>query len=128
MKHHQLSLPPSSASNVCEVTLASIWADVLRVERVGVDDNFYDLGGDSIAAIRIAARAQKEGLELSAGLIFQHQTVGELAEITGNTKALEKEPVGEAEDDLEPFALASLGADGLDAIAAALNSSSKGGS
>ncbi|MBF9132823.1 SDR family NAD(P)-dependent oxidoreductase [Plantactinospora sp. S1510] len=43
-----------------ETTLADIWAAVLRLERVGVDDDFYRLGGDSIVAIELIARIRKE--------------------------------------------------------------------
>jgi aryl carrier-like protein len=51
---------------------------VLQVEPVGLDDDFYDLGGDSIAAIRIAARARDRGLDVSAPDLFNHPTVGAL--------------------------------------------------
>ncbi|MEV5320350.1 non-ribosomal peptide synthase/polyketide synthase [Streptomyces sp. NPDC052687] len=62
-----------------EQTLAAIWADVLRVERVGARDNFFALGGDSILSIQIVSRARQAGLALTTKDVFRHQTVAELA-------------------------------------------------
>ncbi|MEM7044298.1 MAG: amino acid adenylation domain-containing protein [Pseudomonadota bacterium] len=109
-----------------EILLAALWADVLRIERVGVDDNYYDLGGDSISAIRIAARARKDGIDLPPALIFQHQTVAELAAVVGVTDG--EQVVPPDDHDPSPFTLAGLGTDSFDAIAAALGSSRKSGS
>jgi non-ribosomal peptide synthase protein (TIGR01720 family) len=64
-----------------EATLAQIWAEVLRLERVGVHDNFFALGGDSILSIQIIARAKQAGLHLTPKQIFQHQTIAELAAV-----------------------------------------------
>ena len=70
-------LAPRTAA---EEALADIWAEVLGLERVGVQDNFFELGGDSILAIQVVARASRSGLRLSPRLLFQHQTVAELAQ------------------------------------------------
>ena len=64
-----------------EEVLAGIWATVLRLERVSVEDNFFALGGDSILGIQIVARAGQAGLRLSPQQLFQHQTVTELAAV-----------------------------------------------
>jgi aryl carrier-like protein len=64
-----------------EAQLAELWRAVLRVKRVGVNDNFFDLGGDSIAAIQIVAMANDAGLELTTQELFQHQTVADLADV-----------------------------------------------
>jgi non-ribosomal peptide synthase protein (TIGR01720 family) len=64
-----------------EELLAGIWAEVLGCERVGVDDNFFDLGGDSILSIQIVARARRQGLHLEPRHLFEHQTVAELAAV-----------------------------------------------
>jgi aspartate racemase len=58
-----------------EQALAHVWSRVLEIERVGVDDNFFDLGGDSLLAIQLAASAAEDGLPLTAGLVMQHQTI-----------------------------------------------------
>ena len=61
-----------------EQALAQIWREVLRLDRVGVEDNFFDLGGDSIQSIRIVARAHQEGIGLTVRQMFEQQTIGEL--------------------------------------------------
>jgi amino acid adenylation domain-containing protein/non-ribosomal peptide synthase protein (TIGR01720 family) len=72
-----------AAESAAEVALARIWADVLEVERVGVHDNFFALGGDSILSIRILTEAQKAGLALTVQQLFQYQTIAELARVAG---------------------------------------------
>ncbi|MER6203646.1 amino acid adenylation domain-containing protein [Streptomyces sp. NPDC001586] len=62
-----------------ERLLAQIWSDVLGIPAVGVTDNFYELGGDSILGIRVVARAKKAGLVISARDVFRKQTIAELA-------------------------------------------------
>jgi hypothetical protein len=48
------------AGSAVESALASMWASVLGLDRVGLDDDFFELGGDSLQAARIAARATAE--------------------------------------------------------------------
>ena len=62
-----------------EEVLCALYAEVLGVERVGVDDNFFALGGDSIMSIQLVSRARKAGLEITPRAVFQHQTVAALA-------------------------------------------------
>jgi amino acid adenylation domain-containing protein len=62
-----------------EERLATLWREVLGIERVGVHDNFFALGGDSILSIRIVARGRDDGLALRPRHLFLHQTVAELA-------------------------------------------------
>ncbi|MFF9202054.1 non-ribosomal peptide synthase/polyketide synthase [Streptomyces sp. NPDC014986] len=62
-----------------ERTLAAIWTDVLHVERVGADDNFFALGGDSILSIQVVARARQAGLTITSRDVYRHQTVAALA-------------------------------------------------
>ncbi|MBO9883270.1 non-ribosomal peptide synthetase [Xanthomonas sp. D-109] len=62
--------------NDVEAELARIWAEVLRLEKVGIDDRFFDLGGNSVAAIRMINRAKKAlGLNLSIRNLFEQQTI-----------------------------------------------------
>ena len=76
-------LQPSQATakprNETEQVLARVWADVLGVGRVGIDDNFFDLGGDSILSLQIVARARQAGVHVTPQQAFEHPTVGELA-------------------------------------------------
>ncbi|RKG92068.1 non-ribosomal peptide synthetase [Corallococcus terminator] len=64
-----------------EETLATIWAETLKLERVGVQDNFFELGGDSILSMRIVARATQAGLRLLVRDIFEHPVIEELAAV-----------------------------------------------
>ncbi|MBO3747622.1 amino acid adenylation domain-containing protein [Streptosporangiaceae bacterium NEAU-GS5] len=63
-----------------EEVLAGVFAEVLGVDRVGVDDDFFTVGGDSIRSIQVVARARARGVEVSAQEIFEHRTVAALAE------------------------------------------------
>jgi amino acid adenylation domain-containing protein/non-ribosomal peptide synthase protein (TIGR01720 family) len=62
-----------------EEALAAIWCEVLGLPGVGIHDNFFRLGGDSILSIRVVARARQAGLILTPRQIFERQTVAELA-------------------------------------------------
>jgi aryl carrier-like protein len=62
-----------------EAQLAAVWARVLGLPRVGVAENIFDIGGDSILISRISLEARQAGLNLPARLLYQHQTVGALA-------------------------------------------------
>ncbi len=62
-----------------EAVLVTIWAGVLGLERVGVDDNFFALGGDSLHSVRVLAMAKEQGIEFTLQHLFQHQTVAALA-------------------------------------------------
>ncbi|MGW2715712.1 condensation domain-containing protein, partial [Streptomyces sp. NPDC001356] len=71
-----------------ERVLAGIWADLLGLEQVGVDDNFFMLGGDSILSIQVVSRARAAGLTLSPRDLFRHPTVAELAAAGGAAPAV----------------------------------------
>jgi non-ribosomal peptide synthase protein (TIGR01720 family) len=62
-----------------EERLAEIASQVLRCDRVGVYDNLFDLGIDSILGIQIASRARQAGLTVNPALVFQYPTLAELA-------------------------------------------------
>ncbi|WP_437275953.1 amino acid adenylation domain-containing protein [Sorangium sp. So ce375] len=62
-----------------ELRLAAVWSEVLRVEAVARHDDFFALGGDSIAAMRVAARAAEVGLLLSTRLLLAHSTLASVA-------------------------------------------------
>ncbi len=67
-----------------EETLARIWAEVLGVDRVGINDNFLELGGDSIIGIQVVARANQAGLKFTPRQIFHYQTIARLANDIGH--------------------------------------------
>lgn len=64
-----------------ESVFAEIWQDVLRVDRVGIFDNFFALGGDSILNLQIIARAHQRGLKLTPKQLFENRTVAEIAAV-----------------------------------------------
>ncbi len=66
-----------------EVTIAGIFADVLGKDRVGLDDDFFAVGGDSIRSIQVVARARAAGLSLTAQDVFKLRSVAELAAVAG---------------------------------------------
>ncbi len=74
-----------------EEALARIWAEVLRLPQVGVRDNFFEIGGDSILSIQIVARAQQAGFWITPRQLFQHPTIGELACVAGFTAEVSAE-------------------------------------
>ncbi|WP_433730545.1 non-ribosomal peptide synthase/polyketide synthase [Actinoplanes sp. CA-051413] len=76
-----------------ERQLTEIWAGVLGAERVGVTDNFFTLGGDSILSIQVVSRARQAGLRLTSRDIFLHQSIAELALVTGAAEVSEAAPV-----------------------------------
>ncbi|WP_202049557.1 SDR family NAD(P)-dependent oxidoreductase [Rhizobium skierniewicense] len=62
-----------------EVRLVSIWSDILGFEPVGVMDDFYDLGGDSVAILQIVARAREQGIDIDTNKAFEARTIEQLA-------------------------------------------------
>ncbi|TDD09921.1 phosphopantetheine-binding protein [Nonomuraea diastatica] len=62
-----------------ERRIAAVWTDVLGVARIGLDDGFFALGGNSLQAVRVAARLAAQGLPATAGHLFNAPTVAELA-------------------------------------------------
>ncbi|WP_204063187.1 non-ribosomal peptide synthetase, partial [Planobispora siamensis] len=80
-----------------ERLLCGLFAEVLGLTRAGADDGFFDLGGDSIAAIRLVARARESGLAITPKQVFRHQTPEALALV-----AEEAEATAAAEDGVGP--------------------------
>jgi amino acid adenylation domain-containing protein len=80
--HHRPDLATVLASPKTETegTLARIWEKLLDLEQVGIDDNFFDLGGDSLLALRCVIQANRAGISLRPDAIFQYQTIAELAQ------------------------------------------------
>jgi amino acid adenylation domain-containing protein len=66
-----------------ETTLAEIWAQVLEVDRVGIHDNFFALGGDSITSLRIVAAAKGRGLDMKLSSLYRNGTIALVADEIG---------------------------------------------
>ncbi|WP_435847536.1 amino acid adenylation domain-containing protein [Streptomyces globisporus] len=83
-----------------EARVAEIWAQVLQLERVGVEDGFFDLGGHSIRAVALVGALRAAGFDVGVREVFEHRTVAELSEfLTGRPAPTETAPP------VEPFAL-----------------------
>ena len=65
--------------NETEKALSAIWKELLHADQVGIHDNFFDLGGDSIITIQVQSRARRLGYELKPNDIFIHQTISSLS-------------------------------------------------
>lgn len=82
---HSVAFPPVESgepSHPSEKILTELWRTVLKQDDIGIHDNFFDRGGDSILAMQIIARANQQGLQLSAHQLFKHQTIAALAQVT----------------------------------------------
>ncbi len=78
-----LSAPYIAAAGAIEQSLAEIWGDLLGVEPIGALDDFFELGGDSVVAIQVIARARRAGLRVTPRQVFEHRTVRSLAAVVG---------------------------------------------
>ncbi|OSX98878.1 non-ribosomal peptide synthetase [Bacillus mycoides] len=74
-----------------EETLATIWKQVLGIKKVGIHDNFFEIGGDSILSIQIVSRAKQAGLQLTPKQMFEHQTIAELAQVVNEERGVQAE-------------------------------------
>ncbi|MFJ7071664.1 amino acid adenylation domain-containing protein [Streptomyces sp. NPDC098781] len=75
-----------------EKTLCAVFAEVLGLERIGVDDDFFALGGDSIVAMQLVGRARLAGVRISPRLVFRHRTVAALAAVAAPADATAPRP------------------------------------
>jgi acyl-CoA synthetase (AMP-forming)/AMP-acid ligase II/acyl carrier protein len=76
-----------------EKTLAGIWAEVLRLERVGIDDNLFELGADSLHIFQIAARANKAGIHVAPAQFLKYRTITSLLDQVKNRLAAGEKPL-----------------------------------
>ncbi|MEU3274376.1 amino acid adenylation domain-containing protein [Saccharomonospora sp. NPDC006951] len=99
---HADYVPPRTAA---EKVLCELTAELLDLDKAGVDDNFFALGGDSIMSIRLLARVREAGWVFEARAVFEHPTLGGLAGVTGRltdepvTKGTAPEPPGLTADE-----------------------------
>ncbi|HEX6289412.1 MAG TPA: AMP-binding protein, partial [Herpetosiphonaceae bacterium] len=94
-----------------EERVAEVWAEVLGLERVGVDDHFFELGGDSLLAAQLIARLhERVGVDLPLRALFEHPTVAGLAaqidEAERSDDPIVPDAAGAAHSDLVPLSYA----------------------
>ncbi|MFH5244706.1 non-ribosomal peptide synthase/polyketide synthase [Antrihabitans spumae] len=75
------SVESRTPANQLEQTLAQLFAEVLGLESVGVDDSFFALGGDSIMSIQLVSRAKAAGVQFAPRDVFERKTVARLATV-----------------------------------------------
>jgi non-ribosomal peptide synthase protein (TIGR01720 family) len=68
-------------------SLIGIWEEVLGFSPVAINDNFFEIGGDSILSIQIIAKVRKLGISVSPNQLFEHQTIAELAAAIPKSKS-----------------------------------------
>ncbi|MGW0871167.1 amino acid adenylation domain-containing protein [Streptomyces sp. NPDC002740] len=76
-----------------EKTLCALFAELLDVRRVGIDDSFFALGGDSPLAVRLTARAREASVVIDPRDVFRHKTVAGLAEVARCPEPSREPPV-----------------------------------
>ena len=70
--------------------MVSIWEEVFGIDGLGIADDIFALGGDSIRILQIVARARKAGIKLNATQIFEHRTIAAIARsIISNGQVIE---------------------------------------
>ena len=67
--------------NALEQQILAIWQTVLKTDAIGVTDNFFALGGDSILSLQVIARMRKQGFKLTPKILFDNQTIADLAKV-----------------------------------------------
>ncbi|MBK9275966.1 MAG: amino acid adenylation domain-containing protein [Flavobacteriales bacterium] len=75
VKRPDLDVAFAAPTSAVQKTLANVWADLLGIDRVGIDDNFFDLGGNSLLSIQCVAQLESHGLKLPIVKLYQHPTV-----------------------------------------------------
>lgn len=101
-----------------EQWLVKLWSELLRVDSIGVDDSFFALGGDSLAAIRVISRVNQSGYTCSVADLFEHSSIARFATIVERSRT---EDLPEKSAD-KATAFSSLSAGQLDQLSKVLGS------
>ena len=79
--------------NALETELCTLWQELLGLDQVGIDNNFFQLGGDSIMSIQLVSRLQQRGFELQVNGVFAAPTVAQLAGLLSGAEQTDKATV-----------------------------------
>lgn len=77
--NYQVAQSYSAPQNTTQQVLAEIWQSVLGLEKVGITDNFFEIGGDSILSIQVVARINQAGFHATTKQLFETQTIEKLS-------------------------------------------------
>lgn len=99
-----------------ETLLAGIWREVLELEQVGVNENFFELGGDSLRLLQVRNRALQAGIAFSVEDLFQHPTIRELAPLLKTISGVERQAATTPFSQVRPEVRAKLENDFEDAF------------
>ncbi|MDQ6713102.1 MAG: amino acid adenylation domain-containing protein [Candidatus Dormibacteraeota bacterium] len=75
--------------NPTEQTLADIWSELLDTQRLGIHQNFFEVGGDSLDAVQLVAKAGRVGIHLTLRQVFEQPTIAALATLAASRNGLE---------------------------------------
>jgi iturin family lipopeptide synthetase C len=89
--------------NELEKTMVAIWQEVLSVDRVGLDDSYFSLGGDSIKAIQISGRLHNHNLKIDISDLFRYPTIGQLSSHVKSFKDIANQGIIQGEARLTPI-------------------------
>ncbi|MCV7281308.1 non-ribosomal peptide synthetase [Mycolicibacterium flavescens] len=115
--------PAEPARTETERALAALLADVVNVPEVNRTDDFFELGGDSILAVQLAARARDAGLAVTARMVFEHPTIHELAAVVEEAGSSDG---GSADTHHAPMAASGLTPEELAAVTSMFSTSQDG--
>jgi len=87
VKRPDLDVAFAAPTTSVQKTLANVWADLLGIDRVGIDDNFFDLGGNSLLSIQCVAQLEGHGLKLPIVKLYQHPSIKACANYLDGTAA-----------------------------------------
>ena len=100
----EMNCPYQAPRSEIELTLSSIWSEVLGIDKVGIHDNFFALGGHSLAASRVVARiVEHVRLDLPLRALFDSPTVADMATVisTYQEKRLDEDGLSRLLEELE---------------------------
>ncbi len=97
VKRPELDVAFAAPQTSVQKTLANVWADLLGIDRVGIDDNFFDLGGNSLLSIQCVAQLEGHGLKLPIVKVYQHPTIKACASfLEGDASAIAPSEMAQA--------------------------------
>ena len=101
-RNYLATIPPqveeeslAQPNNDTEQQLLTMWQQILNLEAIGTNSNFFALGGDSISAVKLVSQLQQKGFNANSALVFQHQTIKALAHSLVPNSATELNEVSE---------------------------------